>query len=453
MGRRAAFHSLGCRVNAYETEAMTEQLRQAGYTIVPFESAADVYVINTCTVTNIADRKSRQMLHRAKELNPDAVVVAAGCYAEDEAARCGTDPAVDLTVGNHGKSKLALILEEYFEHRDPLWENPDISTVKEYDGLAISDTEERARAFIKIQDGCNQFCSYCVIPYVRGRVRSRQLSDVLDEAGRLAEAGFREVVLTGIHLSSYGLDFLSPGRNLQTPDASAAETNRLLLTLIRETAEIPGIERIRMGSLEPGIMTEEFVSEIAALPAVCPHFHLSLQSGCDATLQRMKRKYTTADFRKICERLRAHFDRPAITTDLIAGFPGETDEEFRMSLDFAREMQFAKMHVFKYSRRDGTKAAEMSGQISETVKKERSRLLLELDRQAHAAYAGSFAGETVEVLFEETETRGGRTFSTGHTRHFLEVCAEGSAGAGTVRRCTVTGLLDDGRLAVSLREK
>ena len=321
MQKKAAFHNLGCRVNAYETEAMAEQLRRAGYEIVPFASGADVYVINTCTVTNIADRKSRQMLHRAKEMNPEAVVVACGCYAEDAGEAIRKDPQVDLVVGNQSKSRLAELLGAYLEGRDGNV-SPAVAGASSYDPLSIDTAEGRARAFLKIQDGCNQFCTYCMIPYVRGRVRSRAEEDVVSEAERLAENGYREVVLTGIHISSYGMDLDTPGENRQTPFASEAETNERLLRLIRAVAAVPSVRRVRLGSLEPGIMTEDFVAALADIPEICPQFHLSLQSGSEAVLRRMQRRYTAADYERIVGRLRRAFSCPAITTDVITGFPG-----------------------------------------------------------------------------------------------------------------------------------
>lgn len=452
MGRRAAFHNLGCRVNSYETEAMKEQLKTGGYEIVPFEPGADVYVINTCTVTNIADRKSRQMLHRAREMNPEAVVVAAGCYAEKETGSRKKDPVIDLVVGNREKSKLLQLLEDYFENRTAVSCRESVRTAKAYEELTVSGAEERTRAFIKIQDGCNQFCSYCMIPYVRGRVRSRKADAVIAEAERLAAAGFREIVLTGIHISSYGLDFTFPGENRQTPDASEEETNVMLLDLLRRIAEIPVVRRIRMGSLEPGIMTEEFVRGMASVSKICPQFHLSLQSGCDETLERMKRKYRTADYRRICERIRRCYDHPAITTDVIAGFPGETDGEFRKSADFVREMQFAKMHVFKYSKRDGTKAAVMPGQVPEEIKKERSRLLMEIDRDAHKAYASFYVGKPVEVLFEEAKQIRGTRCMSGHTEVFLEAHAADEIPSGAIVKCMAEAVCPDGSLSVKTVE-
>ncbi len=418
--RKAAFRNLGCKVNAYETEAMMENLKNHGYEIVPFDKGADVYVVNTCTVTNIADRKSRQMLHRAKEMNPDAVVVAVGCYVQDAAELLKQDQAVDLIVGNSEKSKLYEVLEAHFEGVQDADYVDAIAQVQEYENLSLSQTEGRTRAFIKIQDGCNQFCSYCMIPYVRGRVRSRRAEEILAEAKRLAESGYREIILTGIHISSYGLDFDAPGQNLQTPDAKEAKTNLHLLHLMQALNEIDGIERLRLGSLEPGIMTEEFVREIAKLDKLCAQFHLSLQSGCDATLKRMKRKYDTASYAHIVSLLRAHFAHPAITTDIITGFPGETEAEFAQTRAFVEKIAFAQTHIFKYSKRRGTVAAAMKEQNTEAVKHERSRILIDLDQKQHRDYAAYYVGRTVSVLFEEPKEIDGISYMAGHTKEYLD---------------------------------
>lgn len=419
MSRKAAFHNLGCKVNAYETEAMMEELKSDGYEIVPFAPGADVYVINTCTVTNIADRKSRQMLHRAKEMNPGAVVVAVGCYVQDAEETLKKDPAVDIIVGNSEKSKLADILASYFADRENAEYVDRIASVHDYEELKVSSTEGRTRAFMKIQDGCNQFCSYCMIPYVRGRVRSRKEEDILREAERLAAAGYQEIVLTGIHISSYGLDFDYPDQNMQTPDAKEAKTNVRLLHLIEELSKINTVRRIRLGSLEPGIMTEQFVQGIASVSKICPQFHLSMQSGCDQTLRRMKRKYDTASFLAITVLLRKYFEHPAITTDIITGFPGEDEEEFQETVDFVEKIHFAKTHIFKYSARKGTSAAAMKNQNTEAVKHERSRRLIEIDRKMHQEFASWYTGKKTEVLFEEEKILNGIRCLEGHTRESL----------------------------------
>ena len=404
--KKAAFHNLGCKVNAYETEAMQEMLEKAGYEIVPFKEGADVYVINTCTVTNIADRKSRQMLHRARKLNPEAVVVAAGCYVQAQEGK-EIDPCIDIVIGNNHKKDLVHILEEYKKER--LVEVEDIGRTREYESLQLTKTGEHTRAYIKVQDGCNQFCTYCIIPYARGRVRSRELNDVAAEVRALAENGYREVVLTGIHLSSYGIDF---------------DGQRHILELIRAVHEIDGIMRIRLGSLEPGIVTEEFAKTLASMPKFCPHFHLSLQSGCDATLKRMNRRYTSGEYYEKCVLLRKYFDNPALTTDVIVGFPGETEEEFEQSLAFVDKVDFYETHIFKYSKRAGTKAAAMPDQVDEQVKTARSAAMLELNERKQKAYEASFIGKEVEVLIEEEAVIGGRNVQTGHTKEYIKIALE-----------------------------
>lgn len=410
MKRKAALHNLGCKVNAYELEAIQQMLEQQGYEIVPFAPGADIYIINTCTVTNIADRKSRQMLHKAKKMNPDAVVVACGCYVQAAGEKLEQDSAIDLVVGNNKKKEIPAILEEYFREKEEgrsgsgTWVT-DMTHNREYETLSISRTAEHTRAFIKVQDGCNQFCTYCIIPYARGRVRSRRPEDVLEEVRHLAESGCQEVVLTGIHLSSYGVD-LEEGQNL--------------LALIRTIHAVDGIRRIRLGSLEPGIITEEFAEAIAALPKVCPHFHLSLQSGCDTVLERMNRRYRSEEYMEKCRLLRRVYDRPALTTDVIVGFPGETEEEFEASRAFVEEVNFFETHIFKYSRREGTRAAAMPDQIPEQEKTRRSHILLELDERRRQEYMESFLGEEKEVLLEEKVELDGKKWWVGYTREYLK---------------------------------
>lgn len=410
MKKKAALHNLGCKVNAYELEAIQQMLEQQGYEIVPFAPGADIYIINTCTVTNIADRKSRQMLHKSKKMNPDAVVVACGCYVQAAGEKLEQDSAIDLVVGNNKKKEIPAILEEYFREKEEgrsgsgTWVT-DMTHNREYETLSISRTAEHTRAFIKVQDGCNQFCTYCIIPYARGRVRSRWPEDVLEEVRRLAESGCQEVVLTGIHLSSYGVD-LEEGQNL--------------LALIRTIHAVDGIRRIRLGSLEPGIITEEFAEAIAALPKVCPHFHLSLQSGCDTVLERMNRRYRSEEYMEKCRLLRRVYDRPALTTDVIVGFPGETEEEFEASRAFVEEVNFFETHIFKYSRREGTRAAAMPDQIPEQEKTRRSHILLELDAQRRQEYMESFLGEEKEVLLEEKVELDGKKWWVGYTREYLK---------------------------------
>ena len=398
--KKAALHNLGCKVNAYETEAMQELLEQGGYEIVPFREGADIYIINTCTVTNIADRKSRQMLHKAKKMNPDAVVVAAGCYVQTMEQKGQVDPCIDIVIGNNKKQDLLRILREYEESQKGFREEIlDINHTEEYEPLHLTKTAEHTRAYIKVQDGCNQFCSYCIIPYARGRVRSRKKADVVEEVAGLAANGYKEVVLTGIHLSSYGVDF-------------RGEEQETLLSLIQAVHEVEGIERIRLGSLEPRIITEEFTRTIADLNKVCPHFHLSLQSGCDETLKRMNRRYTAEEYYEKCLLLRKYFQNPALTTDVIVGFPGETQEEFEASMAFVDKVDFYETHIFKYSRREGTKAAAMEDQVDDQEKARRSSLLLELDKQKRLKYEESFLGNTVEVLMEEPVMKDGETYMT-----------------------------------------
>ena len=406
--RTAALHNLGCKVNSYETEAMQQLLEEAGYEIVPFHEKADVYIINTCSVTNIADRKSRQMLHRAKKQNPDAVVVAAGCYVQAAAEELKADLAVDVIIGNNKKQDLLPILEEYFKDKSDSSHVIEISETHEYERLSIHKIADHTRAFLKIQDGCNQFCSYCIIPYTRGRVRSRRPDEVVAEVRELAAAGYQEVVLTGIHLSSYGVDF------------KEEEKKENLLSLIKQVHEVEGIRRIRLGSLEPRIITEEFAQALASMPKFCPHFHLSLQSGCDKTLKRMNRHYTTEEYAAGCEILRRYFDNPAITTDVIVGFPGETEEEFEETKAFLERIGFYEMHIFKYSRRAGTRADRMPDQIPEQVKSVRSEILLKLEKQMSKAYRESFSGKKKTVLLEEKTEIGGRAYMIGDTMEYVK---------------------------------
>lgn len=414
--KKAALHNLGCKVNAYETEAMQELLEKNGYEIVPFHDLADVYVINTCSVTNMADRKSRQMIHRARKQNPDAVIVAAGCYVQAQADMGELDENIDIVIGNNKKKDLIRLLEEYFKEDIPeqMQEVIDINHTFEYESLHLSRTAEHTRAYLKVQDGCNQFCTYCIIPYARGRVRSRKKEDVVEEVRTLAEHGYQEVVLTGIHLSSYGLEW---------KDENGKQTEGLL-DLIRAVHGVEGIKRIRLGSLEPRIVTEEFAKELACLPKICPHFHLSLQSGCDATLKRMNRRYTSGEYAEKCELLRKYFPNPALTTDVIVGFPGETEEEFKESYDFVDSIDFYETHIFKYSRREGTKAAVMPDQVDEQIKAKRSAQLIELGEKKRAAYEQSFQGKEVEVLVEENLELNGKEVQTGHTKEYMKIALE-----------------------------
>lgn len=404
--KKAALHNLGCKVNAYETEAMQHLLEEAGYEIVPFTQKADVYVINTCSVTNMADRKSRQMLHKAKKNNPDSIVVAAGCYVQTSEKEVLNDLSVDIVIGNDRKHDLVRLLEEY--SLDSVNDTvDDINDGKhDFEELFIDQTKEHTRAFIKVQDGCNQFCSYCIIPYARGRVRSRRFENVIAEVERLAANGFKEVVLTGIHLSSYGVDF---------------EEATGLLELIQAVNAVKGIERIRLGSLEPKIVTEHFASELSKLDKICPHFHLSLQSGCDATLKRMNRKYTTKEYERGCEFLRKYFVHPAITTDVIVGFPGETEEEFEQTKAYLEHIHFYEMHIFKYSKRKGTRAAVMPDQIDEQVKAARSEKLIALGHDMSKEFRKFYIGKNEEVLFEEKAVIGDKEYFVGYTKEYVKV--------------------------------
>ena len=404
--KKAALHNLGCKVNAYETEAMQHLLEEAGYEIVPFTQKADVYVINTCSVTNMADRKSRQMLHKAKKNNPDSIVVAAGCYVQTSEKDVLNDLSVDIVIGNDRKHDLVRLLEEY--SLDSVNDTvDDINDGKhDFEELFIDQTKEHTRAFIKVQDGCNQFCSYCIIPYARGRVRSRRFENVIAEVERLAANGFKEVVLTGIHLSSYGVDF---------------EEATGLLELIQAVNAVKGIERIRLGSLEPKIVTEHFASELSKLDKICPHFHLSLQSGCDATLKRMNRKYTTKEYERGCELLRKYFVHPAITTDVIVGFPGETEEEFEQTKAYLEHIHFYEMHIFKYSKRKGTRAAVMPDQIDEQVKAARSEKLIALGHDMSTEFRKFYIGKNEEVLFEEKAVIGDKEYFVGYTKEYVKV--------------------------------
>ena len=423
--KSVALHNLGCKVNAYELEVMQQKLQDRGYKIVPFDSDADIYIVNTCTVTNIADRKSRQMLHRAKHKNPDAVVVAVGCFVQaGEENRM--DDCIDLAVGNQHKKDIVEILEAYLEeHTADASAVTDIGAVREYEEMRMEQSTEHTRAYIKIQDGCNQFCSYCIIPYTRGRVRSRRPEDVEEEVRTLAEKGYQEIVLTGIHLSSYGTDF--------------KEEPQDLLELTKRLHQIPGVKRIRFGSLEPRLITEEFVRELSAMEKICPHFHLSLQSGCDATLKRMNRHYTCEDYLYRCGILRKYFRDPAITTDVIVGFPGETDEEFAETKKFLETVHFYEMHVFKYSRRAGTRADRMPDQVPEPVKTKRSAELLALEKEMSKAYRASFLGRETEVLMEEPVEIGGARYMVGHTKEYVKAAVPEAGG----KNCFVRGVLKE----------
>ena len=493
--KRAAFHNLGCKVNSYELDIMRQKMEKSGYSIVPFEEEADVYVINTCTVTNIADRKSRQMIHKAKKRNPDAVVIAVGCYVETEPERVGTDSAIDLAIGNNNKARIAELLDEFLNidkdddalsgaadddigacdgksaaagsdtgtgdgksaagahsarrsNRDRRTLGgrtmTDLTHRPQYEDMQLEDPGH-TRAFVKIQDGCNQFCSYCIIPYARGRIRSRRPGEILKEIRTIAGKGIREVVLTGIHVSSYGLEWDARTDNVPF---DPLKSGAFLLDLMEEIRKIPGIERIRLSSLEPRIMTEEFVKGIAGMPEVCPHFHLSLQSGCNATLRRMNRHYTAEEFMESVKLLRRYYEQPAITTDVIVGFPGESEAEFEETVKFLEEVNFYEMHVFKYSVRKGTVAAKLPVQIPDPVKGVRSDVLLEMTERQSKDYRSRFIGKPEELLLEEIiQTPEGACWR-GHTKRYVEgyiPCDSDSAqqfGPGQLVRGSFTGVVE-----------
>lgn len=454
--KSVALHNLGCKVNSYEIEVMQQKLQESGYSIVPFDSMADIYIVNTCTVTNIADRKSRQMLHRAKQMNPGAVVVAVGCYVQTGREALEKDESIDLCVGNNRKKDIVDILEEYFREHPGAesaasgeQESPadktlcgktvlDINHTDEYEEMQLCQTAEHTRAYIKIQDGCNQFCTYCAIPYARGRVRSRRAEDVLAEVRGMVAAGFKEIVLTGIHISSYGLDFEKKNYN---------GTSRLI-ELTEQLHEIEGLERIRLGSLEPRIITGDTAKRLAALPKLCPHFHLSLQSGCDATLRRMNRHYTTEEYAESVALLRSVFEHPAITTDVIVGFPGETEEEFERTKAFLDGIGFFEMHIFKYSRRAGTRAAGMPDQVSNLLKTKRSEELFALEQKHSVEFRAYYVGREVEVLLEEEKEVNGTRYMLGHTRDYVKVVVPADKHAGELQsnkviRSRIQGFLTD----------
>lgn len=410
--KKVAFHTLGCKVNIYETEAMQELMQKAGYSIVDFDDNADIYVVNTCSVTNMADRKSRQMLHKAKKDNPDAVIVAVGCYVQAAAKSIKQDEKIDIIIGNNMKNKIADIINDYYEHQDPNTVDIsgdfvlDISKIKEYEEFRVLKHKEHTRAFIKIQDGCNQFCSYCIIPYTRGRVRSRSIEEIEKEVRDLVNAGYKEVILTGIHISSYGLDF---------------EEKIQLIELVEKVAAIEGVERLRISSLEPRIITEEFVERLAKLDNFCPHFHLSLQSGSDNTLKAMSRRYDASEFKEGVRLIRKYFDMPALTTDIIAGFPGETEDDFTESLEYIRDIGFFELHVFPYSKREGTKAASMKETLSNKDKTRRVNLLLSMQEPIRRKFLEEKIGKEVEVLIESEFEHENKRYVLGHSKEYIKV--------------------------------
>lgn len=423
---KVALHNLGCKVNAYETEAMAQKLEDAGYEIVPFNEKADVYIINTCSVTNMADRKSRQMLHKAKKMNEDAVVVAAGCYVQTATEKLLEDLSVDILIGNNKKKDIVEELQKYFDDNKYNKNVIDINATNEYEELELATVTEHTRAYIKIQDGCNQFCSYCIIPYARGRIRSRKFDNIKQEVTELAQKGFKEIVLTGIHLSSYG------------------NNENKLIDVVEMIAGIEGVERIRLGSLEPNIVTEDFAKRLAKVDKICPHFHLSMQSGCDNTLKRMNRHYTSDEYFEKCELLRKYFDNPAFTTDVIVGFPGETQEDYEISREFVKKVRFSELHVFKYSKRDGTVAAKMENQIPEPVKTERSEDLIKVGENLTMEYRRKFIGKKVSVLFEEIINVAGENYWVGHTKEYIKVIMKSDKDiSGDIKNVSLIGFANE----------
>lgn len=425
MKKTVAFCTLGCKVNQYETDAMRGNFEAEGYEVKEFSQEASVYVINTCTVTNMADRKSRQMMHRAKKKNPDGIIVAVGCYVQAAKEQLEEDTLIDLVIGNNMKSQVVQIVEQYIqdnrhtEDRDAYV--ADIAHSHEYETMHIETVSEHTRAYIKIQDGCNQFCSYCIIPYARGRVRSRKMEDILQEVRNLTANGYKEIVLTGIHISSYGLDF---EHTADEQEDYVPFKNSALIDLIEALSGIEGLERIRLGSLEPRIITENFVRRLCKVPQICPHFHLSLQSGCDETLKRMNRHYTTALYLEKCGILRQYFDRPALTTDVIVGFPGETEEEFAQTERFLETIHFSDMHIFKYSKRRGTKAADMPNQIDPQIQSVRSEKLIALGERMKDDFLEACKDQEQIVLIEEETEIDGTKYMTGHSKNYIRCAFE-----------------------------
>ena len=423
--KKVALHNLGCKVNSYETEAMSQLLANAGYEIVPFSEKADVYIVNTCSVTNMADRKSRQMLHKAKKMNEGAIVVATGCYVQTASEKIAEDLSIDIIVGNNKKKEIVEILQEYFkEHKKNYI--IDINKTDEYEDLEIATVTEHTRAHLKIQDGCNNFCSYCIIPYARGRIRSRKMDSIKDELERLANNGFKEVVFTGINLSCYD------------------DNGKKLIDVIELAENTEGIERIRLGSLDPEVVTEEFAHRLSKVTKICPHFHLSMQSGCDTTLKAMNRHYTSEEYYNKCMLLREKFINPAFTTDVIVGFPQESDEDYATTREFVKKVGFSELHVFKYSRRDGTVAAKMIGQVDETIKSKRSEDLISVGESLQENYRKEKIGEKVSVLFEEEKEINGIKYQVGHTKEYIEVAVETKENlAGKIEEVFLKDFIDN----------
>ena len=427
--RKAALHNLGCKVNSYETEAMTQLLKKAGYEIVSFQDQADVYIINTCSVTNMADRKSRQMLHKAKKQNPNAVVVATGCYVQTATEKVAQDLSIDLVVGNNRKKDIVEILNEYYAEKEAGEQVKeeyviDINHTDEYEDLEISTVTEHTRAHLKIQDGCNNFCSYCIIPYARGRIRSRTMESIKAELERLSASGFKEIVLTGINLSCYD------------------DNGKKLIDVIEMADNVNGIERIRLGSLDPEVVTEDFVERLGKVKKICPHFHFSLQSGCDKTLKAMNRHYTSDEYYEKCQLIRKYIDNPAFTTDVIVGFPGETEEDYISSREFVKKVKFAELHVFKYSKRDGTVAAKMPNQIDEKIKTLRSEDLIKTGEELTKEFRQAKIGQDTTVFFEEKILLDNKEYWVGHTVDYIKIAVpEKENLEGQIRKVNVKDFL------------
>ena len=427
--RKAALHNLGCKVNSYETEAMTQLLKKAGYEIVSFQDQADVYIINTCSVTNMADRKSRQMLHKAKKQNPNAVVVATGCYVQTATEKVAQDLSIDLVVGNNRKKDIVEILNEYYAEKEAGEQVKeeyviDINHTDEYEDLEISTVTDHTRAHLKIQDGCNNFCSYCIIPYARGRIRSRTMESIKAELERLSASGFKEIVLTGINLSCYD------------------DNGKKLIDVIEMADNVNGIERIRLGSLDPEVVTEDFVERLGKVKKICPHFHFSLQSGCDKTLKAMNRHYTSDEYYEKCQLIRKYIDNSAFTTDVIVGFPGETEEDYISSREFVKKVKFAELHVFKYSKRDGTVAAKMPNQIDEKIKTLRSEDLIKTGEELTKEFRQAKIGQDTTVLFEEKILLDNKEYWVGHTVDYIKIAVpEKENLEGQIRKVNVKDFL------------
>ncbi|MCR5798675.1 MAG: tRNA (N(6)-L-threonylcarbamoyladenosine(37)-C(2))-methylthiotransferase MtaB [Lachnospiraceae bacterium] len=462
--KSVALHNLGCKVNEYEIEIMQQNVQKAGWQIVKFSQKADIYVINTCSVTNIADRKSRQMLHKARKMNPDAIVVAVGCYAQTDTSGALGDSAVDIVIGNNNKTKLVPIIEEYLANRDRIEGTyrcivDDLSRERQYEDMLLEDYAGRVRVDIKIQDGCDQFCSFCIIPHARGRIRSREMDSILKEITALADKGVKEVVITGIHLSSYGLDLHKDdeGRitsyNNANNKAGDEYTNEDLLEVIKNVSAIQGIERIRLGSLEPRVITRPFLERLKADKKVCPHFHLSLQSGCDETLVRMNRRYTSEEFLERVSLIREYYEHPAITTDIIVGFPGETEEEFEKTCGFVDKVRFYETHIFKYSKRRNTVAATLPGQLTEAVKAARSDILSEKNAVNSKNFRAFLLGRDVEILTEEHIEVDGKTYTVGHTVDYVMAAFEGELEINTLIVGNVYDFLKDDILMLKNKSK